>query len=103
MPQVPTPSIFDIPKAEATKLKKLMHEREFLGYHLSYKSLLALVVEIFPDEDDAAEAISKCILGFTDDDIEEVKAELKDKIGNILMDNGISSIRHDDPFGRTMD
>jgi len=105
MPQVPTPTLFDLPSAEAKKLRKLLFERDVLGYAFSYAALLKLVTSLQPnaDESEAVEAIFGCVAACKDDEEKTVKDGLKEKIGEIFLTHDIKAVRHEDPFGRKMD
>ncbi len=103
MTKVPTPTLYDIPAAEAKKLKKLLFERDFLGYALSYAALSKLLGRYIPDDTEMAEMLSGCIAAFTSEDETTAKDELRGRIGDIFLNHDIKSVRHEDMFGRNMD
>jgi len=104
MPNVPSPTLSDIPSKERRKLEKLLFERDVLGYAFSYAKLFRLIESLgnYSDEDIHA-SLQDCILAFDTPQEDEAKKDLNDRISAILTEHGLKGLRSPDPFGRLMD
>ncbi len=104
MPNVPAPTLSDIPAKERRKLETLIHERDVLGYAFSYKKLFRLIEGLGSySDDDIHAALQDCILAFDTPQEDDAKKDLNDRITAILAEHGLQSMRSPDPFGRLMD
>lgn len=96
MPTVPPSTIKDVARDQRLELKKLSYEAAVLKYSFSYAKLLELA-------DGDTDAIQRCIVAYTEDEQKVAAEKLKDRIGLILKENKLASVREPDPFGRMKD
>ena len=102
MPYIEPLTLNDLPRKERDNLRKLLYERDILGYAFSYSKLFALLSNYLAS-DECHEYLQDCILAFDTNQEDQAKSELNDQISAILLENGMTGVRSPDPFGRLMD
>ena len=95
MPVVPPSKLTAIPKKQRSKFVEDMYERAVANYVFSWKKLMALV--------DDPEALMGCVAAFNDGEAKELRNELNERIAMVMAENGIKTLRDEDPFGRAKD
>lgn len=103
MPYVPPSELKDIPRKDRGKLQKLLYERAVMSCIFSWAKIHAALKKLGVPEEDIPATVQGMVAAYSDSEAKPLKSAINDSVSAIYSENGVTTLRDADPFGRTMD